>query len=148
MLRKTLLTLSASAMLGTAGIAPNAAMAFSPPPLPHLGGPPPGLRGTPPHPRPAVLPVTLASVLLMVSLVSVVLLVSMVVIAVFRAILMVSEVTLQLTAPAIEKAMATVTMDAGDVMASTPTATGMAIPMKAATTPTATADTGAFWFAP
>jgi hypothetical protein len=97
---------------------------------------------------PAVLPLTLASVLLMVSLVSVVLLVSMVVIAVFRAILMVSEVTLQLTAPAIEEAMATVTMDAGDVMASTPTATGMAIPMKAATTPTATADTGAFWFAP
>ena len=47
MLRKTLLTLSASAMLGTAVIAPNAALAFGPP-LPGLGGPP-HLGGGPPH---------------------------------------------------------------------------------------------------
>jgi len=48
MLRKTLLTLSASAMLSAGAIAPNAVHAFGPPPLP--GGPPhfPGLGG-PPH---------------------------------------------------------------------------------------------------
>jgi hypothetical protein len=48
MLRTTLLTLSASAMLSAGAIAPNAAHAFGPPPLP--GGPPhfPGLGG-PPH---------------------------------------------------------------------------------------------------
>jgi hypothetical protein len=55
MLRKTLLTLSASVMLGTAVIAPNAALAQlpGPPPIgpggPPLGGPPPGLgAGGPP----------------------------------------------------------------------------------------------------
>ena len=73
MLRKTLLSLSASAMLGTVVIASNAALALpfgppgpppggpalgGPPPgfggaLPHLGGPPPGLHGAPPHPGPA-----------------------------------------------------------------------------------------------
>ena len=46
MLRKTLLTLSVSAMLGTAVVVPNAALAFGPPPM--LGGPPPGLGGPPP----------------------------------------------------------------------------------------------------
>jgi hypothetical protein len=50
-LRKTLITLAASAMLGVAAIAPNAALAFGPPPPPPgLGGlPHPGLGG-PPHP--------------------------------------------------------------------------------------------------
>ena len=44
MLRKTLLTLSASVLLGAAVAAPNAALAqFGPPP-----GPPPGLAGPPP----------------------------------------------------------------------------------------------------
>jgi hypothetical protein len=44
MLRKTLLTLSASVMLGAAVAAPNAALAqFGPPP-----GPPPALAGSPP----------------------------------------------------------------------------------------------------
>jgi len=45
MLRKTLLTLSASTMLSAGAIAPNAAHAFGPPPL--LGGPPhlPGPNG-------------------------------------------------------------------------------------------------------
>ena len=53
MLRKTLMTLSVSAMLGTAVIAPNAALAFFLPPhhALHLGGllPHPGLGGLPPH---------------------------------------------------------------------------------------------------
>ena len=58
MLRKTLLTLSASALLAAAAIVPNAALAFGPPPLPmgglgglpHLGGPPPMAHlGGPPH---------------------------------------------------------------------------------------------------
>jgi hypothetical protein len=52
MLKKVLLTLSASALLGAAVIAPNAALAqFGPPPgpLPPLAGPPPGLgAGGPP----------------------------------------------------------------------------------------------------
>jgi hypothetical protein len=50
-LRKTLITLAASAMLGVSAIAPNAALAFGPPPPPPgLGGlPPPGLGGLP-HP--------------------------------------------------------------------------------------------------
>ena len=55
MLRKTLLTLSASVLLGTAIIAPNAALAQfpGPPPMgpggPPVGGPPPGLgAGGPP----------------------------------------------------------------------------------------------------
>jgi hypothetical protein len=52
MLRKTLLTLSASVLLGAAVAAPNAALAqFGPPPgpLPPLAGPPPGLgAGGPP----------------------------------------------------------------------------------------------------
>ncbi len=50
MLRKTLQTLSVSAILGAAVIASNAAFAFGPPPLPPmgLGGPPPMLGG-PPH---------------------------------------------------------------------------------------------------
>jgi hypothetical protein len=52
MLRKTLLTLSASVLLGAAIIAPNAALAqFGPPPgpPPALAGPPPGLgAGGPP----------------------------------------------------------------------------------------------------
>jgi hypothetical protein len=52
MLRKTFLTLSASAMLGIVLLAPKGALAFGPPPiggppalgaLPHLGGPPPGI---------------------------------------------------------------------------------------------------------
>jgi hypothetical protein len=46
MLRKTLLTLSVSALLGTAVVVPNAALAFGPPPI--LGGHPPGLGGPPP----------------------------------------------------------------------------------------------------
>jgi hypothetical protein len=51
MLRKTLLILSASAMLGAAVIASNGALAFGPPPLP--GGPPHflGLGGPPQLPR-------------------------------------------------------------------------------------------------
>ena len=52
MLRKTLLTLSASVSLGAAVAAPNAALAqFGPPPgpPPALAGPPPGLgAGSPP----------------------------------------------------------------------------------------------------
>jgi hypothetical protein len=52
MLRKTLLAVSASAMLGAAVSAPSATLAFplGPPPMPGLGGPPPmpGLGG-PPH---------------------------------------------------------------------------------------------------
>jgi hypothetical protein len=52
MLKKTLLTLSASVMLGAAVAAPNAALAqFGPPPgpPPALAGPPPGLgAGAPP----------------------------------------------------------------------------------------------------
>jgi hypothetical protein len=50
MLRKTLLMLSASAMLGAAVIASNGALAFGPPPLPGIGGPPPGLGGPPRFP--------------------------------------------------------------------------------------------------
>jgi hypothetical protein len=50
--RKALLILAASAMLGVAAIAPNAALAFLPPPPPGpppgLAGPPPGLAGPPP----------------------------------------------------------------------------------------------------
>jgi hypothetical protein len=54
MLRKTLLTLSASAILGAAVFTPNTALAFplgGPPPLPGIGGPPPlpGVGGSPPH---------------------------------------------------------------------------------------------------
>jgi hypothetical protein len=51
-LRKPLLTISASTMLGIAVIAPSAALAFGPPPPPALGGPPPGpgLGGPPPGP--------------------------------------------------------------------------------------------------
>ena len=49
MLRKTLLTLSASALLGAAVVGPNAALAFGPPPPPPaMAGPPPGLAGPPP----------------------------------------------------------------------------------------------------
>lgn len=47
MLRKTLLTLFASATLGAPVIAPNAALAFGPPPPPAFAGPPPGLAGPP-----------------------------------------------------------------------------------------------------
>jgi hypothetical protein len=47
MLRNTLMTLSVSAMLGTAVIAPNVALAFGPPPL-GLGGPPRLGPGGPP----------------------------------------------------------------------------------------------------
>jgi hypothetical protein len=49
LVRKTLLILSASAMLGIAAIGPNAAIAFGPPPPPGpgLGGPPPGFHGGP-----------------------------------------------------------------------------------------------------
>ena len=65
MLRKTLINLAASAMLGVAAIAPNAALAFGPPPPPSgLGGlPHPGLGGLPhpglgglPHPGLSSLP--------------------------------------------------------------------------------------------
>ena len=49
MLRKTLLTLSAIALLGAAVVGPNAALAFGPPPPPPaMAGPPPGLAGPPP----------------------------------------------------------------------------------------------------
>ena len=70
MLRKTLLTLSVSVLLGAAVAAPNAALAqFGPPPvpLPTLAGPPPGLgaggpppglgAGGPPRGGPAAAPV-------------------------------------------------------------------------------------------
>src|SRR5262249_47247154 len=57
MLRKTVLTLSAGALLAAAAIAPNAALAFLPPPpmgglggLPHLGPPPMAHLGGLPHP--------------------------------------------------------------------------------------------------
>jgi hypothetical protein len=50
-LRKTLITLAASAVLGVGAIEPNAALAFLPPPP--LGGPPPGLAGLP-HPGPGL----------------------------------------------------------------------------------------------
>jgi hypothetical protein len=50
--RKALLILASSAILGVAAIAPNAALAFLPPPPPGpppgLAGPPPGLAGPPP----------------------------------------------------------------------------------------------------
>lgn len=59
MLRKTRLTLYASALLGAAAMAPNAALAFfpppppgglgGPPPLAHLGPPPMAHLGGPPH---------------------------------------------------------------------------------------------------
>src|ERR1700694_258091 len=63
MLRKTLLTLSASVLLGAAVAAPNAALAqFGPPPGPPpglgAGGPPPGLgAGGPPFGGPPAGPV-------------------------------------------------------------------------------------------
>src|SRR6202790_3736299 len=61
MLRKTLLTLSASVLLGAAVAAPNAALAqFGPPPgpPPALAGPPPGLgAGGPPLGGPPAGPV-------------------------------------------------------------------------------------------
>jgi hypothetical protein len=61
MLKKTLLTLSASVLLGTAVIIPNAALAqFGPPPgpPPALAGPPPGLgAGGPPFGGPPAGPV-------------------------------------------------------------------------------------------
>jgi hypothetical protein len=56
MSQKTLIVLAASAVLGVAAIASNAALAFGPPPLPGLAGPPPALGGPPrglgalPHP--------------------------------------------------------------------------------------------------
>jgi hypothetical protein len=54
MLRKILLTLCASAVLGTAGIATTAAFPFGPPPIPALGGPPRlGPGGPLPHPGPS-----------------------------------------------------------------------------------------------
>ena len=51
-LRKPLLIMSASTMLGIAAIAPNATLAFGPPPPPAFGGPPaaPALAGPPPAP--------------------------------------------------------------------------------------------------
>jgi hypothetical protein len=60
--RKILPMLAASAVLGVAAIAPNAALAFLPPPPPgpppELAGPPPGLAGAPPGlgglPRPGL----------------------------------------------------------------------------------------------
>jgi hypothetical protein len=53
MFRKTLLTLSASKILGAAVFAPDTALTFplgGPPPLPGIGGPPPlpGVGGPPP----------------------------------------------------------------------------------------------------
>ena len=52
MLPKRMIMLAASAVLGVAAIAPNAALAFLPPPPPGpppgLAGPPPGLAGPPP----------------------------------------------------------------------------------------------------
>jgi hypothetical protein len=48
MLQKTVIVLAASAVLGVAAIASNAALAFGPPPLPGLAGPPPALGGPPP----------------------------------------------------------------------------------------------------
>lgn len=58
MLRKTLLTLAASALLGAVAVASNSADAFGPPPLPGIGGPPAiGGLGGPPHlPGPGGLP--------------------------------------------------------------------------------------------
>jgi hypothetical protein len=57
MLRKTLLALCSSVAVGTAAMAPNAALAFFPPPpmgglggLPHLGPPPMAHLGGLPHP--------------------------------------------------------------------------------------------------
>ena len=94
-------------------------------------------------PAPAVLP-----------LVSVVLLVSVVVIAVFRAMFAVSKAALQPMPMATLHAMATAIVRGetatGRAMASMcPAVTAMAIPMPmtAATTPTATGDKGALWFA-
>ncbi len=94
-------------------------------------------------PAPAVLP-----------LVSVVLLVSVVVIAVFRAMFAVSKAARQLMPTATLHAMATAIVRGetatGEAMASTCPAVTIAIPMPmtAATTPTATGDTRALWFAP
>ena len=55
--RKSLIIVAASAVLGVAAIAPNAAFAFLPPPPPGpppgLAGPPPGLGGLP-HPGPGL----------------------------------------------------------------------------------------------
>ena len=50
MLHKTVIVLAASAVLGVAAIASNAALAFGLPPLPGLAGPPPALNGPPPGP--------------------------------------------------------------------------------------------------
>jgi hypothetical protein len=48
MLQKTVMVLAASAVIGVAAIEPSAALAFGPPPLPGLAGPPPALGGPPP----------------------------------------------------------------------------------------------------
>jgi hypothetical protein len=50
MLWKTVIVVAASAVLGVAAIASNAALAFGLPPLPGLAGPPPALNGPPPGP--------------------------------------------------------------------------------------------------
>ena len=75
-LQKTLLILSASAMLGAAVIAPDVALAQpfpapppgGPPPGP-VGGPPPGMAGGPPPVSPAALLPGPRAVALLVSLV-------------------------------------------------------------------------------
>jgi hypothetical protein len=48
MLQKSVTVLAVSAVLGVSAIASNAALAFGPPPLPGLAGPPPALGGPPP----------------------------------------------------------------------------------------------------
>lgn len=50
MLSKTLILLVASTVGGIAATASDAALAFGPPPLPPIAGPPPGLAGPPPGP--------------------------------------------------------------------------------------------------
>ena len=142
MLRKTLLTLSASTMLSAGAIAPNAAHAFGPPPLlggpPHLPGPNgpaglshlggPGFHGGG-HGMFTVSKTTLQPM---------------------------ATATPQRIATAIQHAMATAMASGdtatGDVMTSLSMAvmatTLMAIPLPmVAPTPTAKGDTGVFWFA-
>jgi len=152
MLRKTLLTLSVSALLGTAVVVPNAALAFGPPPI--LGD---ILLAW------VVLLLALASVVLLVILEPVVLLVSVAVpVAVFRVTCMASKSAPEPSAPAglratatpdaMATAMAGRDMAAGHAMAPMPTAvplpTAVPMPIAAATTLTATGSKGAFGFVP
>ena len=165
MLRKTLLTLSASAMLGAPVIAPNAALAFGPPSsssLLSLARLLAWLVLLLALDSEALLLTLAWAVLLLASapvvlpLVSVVLLVSVAVITVSRAMFAVSKAALQPMPMATLHAMATAIVRGetatGQAMAALFTATmAMPLPMATAATPTPTAPgdapTGGSWFA-